>query len=215
MSKKLYVAAFALLLTASLSLSAGTVAKSVSKVNRDKNYNKGTTLIFTNLQGPNHHKYDPDTGYFVDGANFNLQILGVSFVPSSAVGFADAYMPMGVYNQGGGTGQGSGLSVTLNADSGGIPGAVLDGPLTQSNGIGLFPGNFVEFDCVTCPSLKAGTTYWIVAADTNAANQFTWDFARGLTDLDSGFAFSAYNTGNVWTVIPTGYQRSAWEVDGF
>jgi hypothetical protein len=103
MSKKLYVAGFALLLAVSLPLSAGTIPKSVSKTNSDTNYNKGTTLIFTNLTGPNHHKYNPGSGYFVDGANFNLQLLGVSFIPGSTVGFADAYMPMGVYTLNGGT----------------------------------------------------------------------------------------------------------------
>jgi hypothetical protein len=217
--KKLYVAVFAFMLAASLSLSAGQIAKSVSKVNTDKNYDKGTVLIFTNLQGPNHHKYGPNSGYYVDNVNFNNQSLAGGFTPSSAVGFADAYAPFGVYTLNGGTGQGSGLCVTLNADSGGIPGAQLDpaggGCLTQSNGVGLFPGNFAEFDCVTCPSLSAGTPYWIVGTDTNLANQFTWDFTRGLTDLNSPFAFTATNTGNVWTVIGSGFQRMAWEVDGF
>lgn len=217
--KKLYVAVFAFMLAASLSLSAGQIAKSVSKATNDKNYNKGTTLIFTNLQGPNHHKYNPGSGYYVDGPNFYDQTLAQGFSPSSDVGFADAYAPFGVYTFNGGTGQGTGLCVTLNADSGGIPGAQIDpagsGCLTQSNGIGLFPGNFAEFDCVTCPTLSAGTLYWVVAADTNTANEFTWDFSRGLTDLSSPFAFKASNTGGVWTVIGSGFQRSAYEADGF
>jgi hypothetical protein len=217
--KKICVAVFTLMLGAALTLNAGQVARS-PKAPYVKNYDKGTTLIFTNLQGPNHHKYNPGSGYYVDSSSFNGQTLAQGFVPSSNVGFADAYMPMGVYTSNGGTGQGTGMCVTLNADNGGVPSdtVILDPPtgcLPQSNGIGLFPGNFVEFDCVSCPALSPGTLYWIVASDTNTANQFTWDFSRGLTDTSSPFAFKASNTGYVWTVIPTGYQRSAYEVDGF
>ena len=65
--KKICVAVFTLMLGAALALNAGQPAKS-PKAPYLKNYDKGTTLIFTNLQGPNHHKYNPGSGYYVDSS---------------------------------------------------------------------------------------------------------------------------------------------------
>ena len=180
---------------------------------------KGNTIVFTNLTGPLHHKYNNTTGYFVDGTNFFGQVLGGGFTPSSTVQFADAYMPMGVYTNGGGDNRPGTLNVYLESDNGGQPGSVLDGPLPACNGISNFNdglgGNFVEFNCVTCPTLNAGTTYWLVAQDATPTAELTWDEVRGLTDTSSPFAFNQTNNAfGDWLIVPTGYSRMAYQIDG-
>jgi hypothetical protein len=128
---------------------------------------------------------------------------------------------MGVYTDGGGQNNAGTVNVYLESDAGGVPGAILEGPLTRCQGISNFNdglgGNFVEFDCVSCTTvLQAGTPYWIVATQTNASVQLTWDEVRGITDFSSPFAFN--QTGNPsgdWTAVPVGYPRSAYTVDSF
>lgn len=181
----------------------------------------GVNIVFTNLVGPNHHKYNPFTGYFVDGSNFFNQVLAHGFTPTSTVTFSDVIMPMGVYTDGGGQNNAGTVNVYLESDAGGVPGTILEGPLTRCQGISNFNdglgGNFVEFDCVSCTtSLQAGTMYWIVAQQTNTNVQLTWDEVRGISDASSPFAFN--QTGNAsgdWIAVPTGYPRSAYTVDSF
>jgi hypothetical protein len=181
---------------------------------------KGSKLVYTNLTGPLHHKYNNTVGYFVDGTNFFGQVLAQGFTPTSDVKFADVYMPMGVYTDGGGANYSGTTNVYLQSDAGGVPsGVVLDGPLSQCNGISNFNnglgGNFVEFDCVTCPNLTAGTAYWIVAQQDVANVELTWDEVRGITDTASPFAFNQTNNAfGDFVSVPTGYSRSAYQVDG-
>src|SRR5215475_5764542 len=74
-------------------------------------------IVFTNLTGPNAHKYNNTTGYFVDGANFFHQVLAHGFTPSSTVSFADVLIPMGVYTDGGGDNNAGTLNVYLESDA--------------------------------------------------------------------------------------------------
>jgi hypothetical protein len=181
----------------------------------------GVNIVFTNLTGPNHHKYNPTTGYFVDGSNFFNQVLGHGFTPTSTVTFSDVIIPMGVYTDGGGQNNAGTINVYLESDAGGVPGGIIEGPLTRCQGISNFNdgygGNFVEFDCVTCTtSLKAGTMYWIVAQQSNPNVQLTWDEVRGITDASSPFVFN--QTGNPtgdWIPVGSGYPRGAYTVDSF
>ncbi|MBZ5600116.1 MAG: hypothetical protein LAN83_17555 [Acidobacteriia bacterium] len=181
---------------------------------------KGSKLVYTNLTGPLHHKFNNTTGYFVDGSNFNNQVIAQGFTPTSTVTFADAYIPMAVYTLGGGDNNPGELNVYLESDAGGAPGSILEGPLTACNGISNFNngigGNFVEFNCTSCnTTLNAGTPYWIVAQEGTSTVELTWDEVRGITDVSSPFAFN--QTGNPsgdWNVVPSGYSRSAYEVDG-
>jgi hypothetical protein len=181
---------------------------------------KGSKIVFTNLTGPLHHKYNNTVGYFVDGTNFDSQVLGGGFTPSSSVAFADVYMPMGVYTDLGGANYAGTNNVYLESDAGGVPsGVVLDGPLSMCNGISNFNdglgGNFVEFNCVTCPTLNGGTQYWLVAQQGVAGVQETWDEVRGLTDTSSSFVFNQTNNPfGDFLVVPTGYSRMAYQIDG-
>jgi hypothetical protein len=180
----------------------------------------GSKLVFTNLQGPNHRAYNTSTGYFVDGSSFDNQVLGQGFTPSSSVTFSDVLMPMGVYTNGGGQNNAGTINVYLMSDSGGVPGSIIEGPLTRCQGIANFNngrgGNMIEFDCVTCTStLASGTQYWIVAQQTTADVQLTWDETRAQTDLESPFVFNQVGslTGS-WLVVSGGFSRAAYEVDG-
>jgi hypothetical protein len=178
---------------------------------------KGSKIVFTNLTGPLHHRYNNFVGYFVDGTSYFGQVLAQGFTPSSNATFADVYMPMGAYS---GQPSSAQLNVYLESDAGGAPsGVVLDGPLSQCMGISNFSnglgGNFVEFNCVSCPSLSAGTAYWIVAQEGSANMEWTWDEVRGLTDASSPFAFNQTNNAfGDFTVVPAGYSRAAYQVDG-
>ncbi len=176
---------------------------------------RGSITLFTNFVG-SFPFWDITTGYFVDGADFFNQVLATGFTPSSNVTFADAALPLGIYTANGGKTNGK-VSVYLANDSGGAPGTIIDGPLTQQYFVQQFTdgrgGGMVQFNCVACPSLTAGQQYWVIANQSAATIEDTWDFAD--TDFSSPFAFNQVGsiTGS-WIVIPSGYSRPGWQVDG-
>ena len=210
--KFLYVVAL-FALTASMAIAQSGPAKAHSSKNQ-KPPSHGSVLVFTNFTGPGG--WDTADGYFVDGADFFDQVLAGGFTPSSTVTFADTALAMGIYTPDGSALNGT-ARVYLESDAGGIPGTILDGPLAQQNGIrdfqNGFGGNVVQFNCVTCPVLNAGTQYWIVAAQFRAPVEDTWDFSLG--DFSSPFAFN--QSGAIlggWLSVGSGYTRMAWQVDG-
>jgi hypothetical protein len=176
---------------------------------------RGSVVLFTNFVGA-YPFWDTTTGYFVDGVNFDNQVLAGGFTPSSNVTFSDVAMALGIYTPDGSARNGK-ISVYLESDAGGQPGSVIDGPLTQGYWVQDFQdgkgGGMVQFNCVTCPSLSAGTQYWVVAAQSQATVQDTWDFAD--TDASSPFAFNQVGSINgPWYVVSSGYTRMAWQADG-
>jgi hypothetical protein len=183
--------------------------------NYDPDIHIGSKILFSNFTGSNHG-YDGTTGYFVDGSNFNSQVLAQGFTPSQNATFSDVIMAIGIYTANGGADMGR-MNVFLYNDAGGVPGTAIDGPLhAQShplsfdNGRG---GGLVAFSCFVCPPLSTGTQYWVVAYEKAPGVQLTWDFAN--TDVSSPFVFD--QTGSLtgpWLVIGSGFQRSAYQVDG-
>lgn len=202
--------AYAVAMTIILAGLASAATKPV-KAPKAKVPPRGSTVIYTNFVGA-YPFWDITSGYFVDGSNYFNQVLAYGFKPSSNLTFADTALPLGIYSGGGGK-----VDVYLAADAGGAPGSILDGPLSQqywaqafTNGKG---GGMVQFNCVACPSLSAGTQYWIIANQTHATNEMTWDFAD--TDISAPFAFN--QVGSItgpWSVVPSGYIRSGFQVDG-
>jgi len=181
----------------------------------DSDIKFGKINLFSNFTGTTHG-YDGTTGYFVDGANFTNQVLAQGFTPTQNANFADVVMPIGIYTANGGAMKGR-INVFLYNDAGGVPGTSIDGPLHASSQPLLFDnghgGGLVAYTCFTCPALSAGTPYWIVAYVKAAEVQLTWDFSN--TDLTSPFVFD--QTGSLtgpWLAVSTGFQRSAFEVDG-
>lgn len=206
---------FAVAVTVLLAGMASAAQKARPKSAKAKVPPRGSITLFTNFVG-SFPFWDITSGYFVDGADFFNQVLATGFTPSSNVTFADAAMPFGIYTANGGKTNGK-VSVYLANDAGGAPGTIIDGPLTQqyfaqdfTNGRG---GGMIQFNCVSCPALSAGSQYWVIANITAATIEDTWDFAD--TDFSSPFAFNQVGsiTGS-WTVIPSGYVRPGWQVDG-
>lgn len=175
----------------------------------------GSIVLFTNFSGA-YPFWDTSTGYFIDGSSFFNQVLAGGFTASSNVTFSDVAIAGANYRDLGGATFGR-VNFYLAADSGGLPGTIIDGPLTQvfhlqdfDNGRG---GGVVQFNCVTCPALTAGSSYWVIGQQSQSTVQDTWDFA--LSDTSSGFAFN--QTGSItgpWFSVASGYQRMAWQADG-
>jgi len=123
----------------------------------------------------------------------------VSFTPSSGFQFTDAQLAL---ESSGGTS----ADVYLESDASGSPGSILDTLVEQSPIIGG-SGSLITFDCASCPTLTAGTTYWIVATAGAVAS---WDLN------DTGENGGAYN----YSGSPTGpwngsgLPTPAFEVDG-
>jgi hypothetical protein len=176
---------------------------------------RGSVVLFTNFVGA-YPFWDTTTGYFVDGSNFFNQVLAMGFRPSSNVTFADAALAMGIYKTGGSASYVR-AKVYLESDAGGVPGVILDGPLTQQYAIRPFEngkgGGISQFNCVICPPLVAGQLYWIVALQDQARVEDTWDFA--ISDFSSDFAFNQSGSATgPWFTVSSGYARPAYQADG-
>lgn len=127
-------------------------------------------ILYSTL-GPND-EFDAANGYFVDGSNFNNQVLGSSFTVSSTATLGDAML--GVNNF---SGANSPISLFLESDAGGVPGSIL-ATLTQSGTIPPFNSEtLTAFTPNTNVTLSVGVTYWLVAQMTDPATEQTWDFA--------------------------------------
>ena len=105
------------------------------------------------------------------------------------------------------------LTVYIESNSGGAPGAIL-ATLTQVGSYSAYPTtSVVNFTCgSSCSTLNAGSTYWIVAQQTDPANTSYWMYSFN----DSGNWF--YNENNSatgpWTAATTGNRFSAFDVTG-
>jgi hypothetical protein len=197
-------------LTAGMMSAQGKPKKAHINVKPDR----GAIVLYSNFVGA-YPFWDTTTGYFVDGANFFNQVLAHGFRPSSNVTFADAALAMGIYKSGGSASYVR-VKIYLMSDAGGVPGSILDGPLTQQYAIRPFEngkgGGISQFNCVTCPALSSGTLYWIAALQDQARVEDTWDFS--LSDFSSPFAFNQTGTLSGWYAVSSGYARSAYQADG-
>src|SRR5262249_13035281 len=125
------------------------------------NQSMGGSIVYSNFGGVNHHSWDRASGYLVEGSNYANQVVAQAFNSNTNARFSDVLLGMGVAS--GDRASEPKPLVFLESDTGGMPGAILDGPLTQINGIARFDAGsgMVQFDCVSCPRLSKGTTYWI------------------------------------------------------
>ena len=75
------------------------------------------------------------------------------------------------------------LTVYIESNSGGQPGAILD-TLTQSGTYPSYPATpVVNFTCSgPCTTLDAGTTYWIVGQQTDPTNATYWFYSLNATE---------------------------------
>lgn len=130
-----------------------------------------TDILYTTL-GPNG-EYDTGSGYFVDGANYFNQVLAFPFVPNATENMVDAVLALGNY-----AGNNNPVSAYLATDGVGQPGTII-ATLTQQGTIQPFSsgGSLITFNCNSCGTVNAGTTYWIIAAETDPGTEQAWMFS--------------------------------------
>lgn len=158
--------------------------------------------LYTTL-GPNG-EYDTANGYFVDGSNYFNQVLAFPFIPNATATMADAVLAMGNY-----AGGNSPVSAYLASDNGGQPGTIM-ATLTQQGTIPPFTsgGGLVQFNCNGCGTVNAGTTYWIIAQETDPGTEQAWMFAYQDQTGNGAFNQLGSNSGpwNLFNSTITGYR---------
>ena len=107
--------------------------------------------------------------------------VGASFQAGTNIQFLDAQLALA-------SAGGDSTVVYLASDNSGQPGAILD-TLLQQSPVGP-SGSIVTFTCSTCPTLSAGTRYWIISTFGNG--QILWFFnntgPQGAAINNNGFS---------------------------
>ncbi len=164
-----------------------------------------TDILYTTL-GPNG-EYDTSSGYFVDGSNYYNQVLSMSFSPSKTENLADAVLALGNY-----AGGNNPVSLYLQSDNGGMPGATL-ATLTQQGTIQPFTsgGSLITFTCSGCGQITAGTPYWLTAWEQDPNTEQAWMYAY--QDQTGNLAFNQVGSINGPWSLYSG-TVSGFQVDG-
>ncbi len=103
---------------------------------------------------------------------------------------------------------GDSANVFLMADSGGQPGIVLDTLVGQSPITGA--AALINYSCTVCPTLSAGSTYWLVTTFRNG--QLAWDFNN--TGAAGAWINNSGNSNNgPWSLISSP-ATPAFQVEG-
>ncbi|MGH9359949.1 MAG: hypothetical protein ACRD1O_12365 [Terriglobia bacterium] len=166
-----------------------------------------TITVFNNFSGtPSFNQF---VGYGVSGSNVGDSVQAMPFIASSTANLADAVLALGTF-----TASNDG-PITLDLESNsssGLPGTVL-ATLTQQGTIPLetSPG-LVTFDYSGgTVALTSGTSYWLVALETDPNSLQEWFFSHG---YDGPYATnSAGSATGPWLTIGSS-NRSAFQVDG-
>ncbi len=150
--------------------------------------------------------FDSTNGYFVDGSNFFNQVIASPFTVSSTAMFSNAMLGLNNFS-----GSNNPVNVYIETDAGGVPGTIL-ATLTQTGVIPPFnTQSLTMFTTGANLTLTVGTTYWLVAGETDPGTEQTWDFA--FQDAINNVAFN--QTGSPtgpWTTF-TGTDV-AFEING-
>ncbi|MGC9951730.1 MAG: hypothetical protein ABSF64_35725 [Bryobacteraceae bacterium] len=175
-----------------------------------------STIIAGNLGSP--PLFNPRNGWTVDGGVEAGQMLAVAFTSAQAVIFEDARLPLGIIFSNLAV---SPLGVYLAASVDELPGAdIANLSLESGQRIGAWPpGNLVTFGCTACPTLTAGTQYWLVVdiPDLNEnyfESQAAWNwnvtqnYSNGLN-----FVYNDTQFGTGWLYRATSELRPAFEID--
>lgn len=163
------------------------------------------TVLFSNF-GPGY-SYDINSGNVVgDGYDGSFYSEGESFTPGQNAAFGALRIALSEVYPGS---QGAPLTISLTADAGNAPGAVLESWLTAPGSLGLLGTNnapLVLYSILN-PTLLAGTEYWITASLTGLSNAVAWNW-NSTGDLNA----QAINDGSGW-FSPSGLTPGAFEVD--
>jgi hypothetical protein len=149
-------------------------------------------VLYSTL-GPGN-AFDATNGYFVDGANYFNQVLGSPFTVSSTGMLTNAMLGLNNYG-----GSNNPVVVYVESDAGGMPGSIL-ATLTQSGTIPSFGSETLTTFSGSSLTLSVGTTYWLVAQETDAGTEQTWDYAYN--DATNNVAFNQVGSATgPWTTF--------------
>lgn len=151
------------------------------------------SVLYSTL-GPND-EFDSTNGYFVDGSNYFNQVIASPFTVSSTASLADVMVGLNNY-----AGNNSPVNLFIASNASGMPGSIL-GSLTQAGTIPPFgSGTLTMFTPDSSLTLLSGTTYWLVAQETDSGTEQTWDYAYN--DPTNNIAFNQLgSTSGPWTTF--------------
>ncbi len=126
------------------------------------------SVLYTTL-GPGG-AYDTSGGLFVDGANFNNEVIGNQFTLSAGGFVSDAMLALAFVQ-----GNNSPVSVYIETNNGGVPGSII----TQLTQVGTISpaGGLVTFTCSGAACGLAPGQYWIVAQQPDPNAQHGWYYS--------------------------------------
>ena len=163
--------------------------------------------VFSNF-GTNQ-TYSGTAWWFVGNyPTVGTQVDAFSFVPTQTATLTGADLALAAT-----IGSATPLNVFIESSSGGAPGTILS-TLTQAGSFSAYPTtSVVNFTCSgSCTTLDAGTTYWIVAQQTNTANQTGWLYSP--SDTGSWFYDESDSATGPWTAATAGNNFGAFDVTG-
>jgi hypothetical protein len=162
-------------------------------------------VIFSNF-GPGY-TYNVSSGNVVgDGFDGSIYSEGDSFTPIQNAVFGSLRIALSEVFPGS---QGTSLTISLAADSGNAPGAVLESWLLAPGSLGLLGNNNapVVLNSSLNLTLLAGTEYWITASLGGMGNAVAWNW-NSTGDMNA----HAINDGSGW-FSPSGMTPGAFELD--
>jgi len=141
------------------------------------------------------------------------QVIAFSFVPTETASVTGATLPLALTPPAGTVQTVTPLTVYIEANVAGMPGAIL-ATLTQTGSYSTYPTtSLVDFTCTgSCATLDAGTTYWIVGQQTDAANTTGWFWSP--TDTGTWYFNEADSATGPWSVATAGDSYAAFDVTG-
>lgn len=165
--------------------------------------------IYSNL-GPGQTFDTTQASVLGHSSNGNTYVLAYTFVPTENAMPTDVLMAIGLFA----APQLPPLNVYIESNVGGLPGSILDSFSPAGNV--SFQASLVQFNCSSClQSLTAGTTYWLVAQESNPAVNISW-YYTGTANNPGGSAPAALNkTGSAtgpW--VGNTSTTTAFQIDG-
>ncbi len=141
------------------------------------------------------------------------QVDAFSFMPSETATVTGADLALALVPPPGAVQTVTPLTVYIESSSGGAPGSVL-ATLTQNGSYTYYPTtSVVNFTCGgSCATLDAGSTYWLVAQQTDPANATGWLYSFG--DTGTWYYNELNSATGPWTAATAGDNFSAFDVTG-
>ncbi len=161
-------------------------------------------VLYSTL-GPSN-EFDTGSGYFVDGSDFNNQVIANEFSLGAGATVGDAMLGIGNF-----AGGNSPVRVYIEYDDGGMPGSVAS-QLTQVGTIPPFgSSSLTQFNCTSGCNLAAGN-YWLVAWEPDAGTEQAWNFAY--QDSAGNIAFNQVGDAFGSWIVADGITQEAFRIDG-